>query len=228
MQTQEPLRHVAIYGQSKGINKRWQLSGTEAELTSELRIVILHPPRGRFLTNPRFKEKYLGKKYMKPLRASIIKRVVLGDWSKDTVRLDFDDMPLKEVKLWALRVLNWFKMQGFIILKSSMKNYVVKQKRKIVYSLKKCSYLVIFNRKVTWASNVKIMNWAHLESGNLNLQKYVTMQCIKGTSTVRISSKGNKPAPSIVFRYGAQDKMVKEFLANKKFILSWIRKGGIS
>jgi hypothetical protein len=72
------------------------------------------------------------------------------------------------------------------------------------------------------------MNWVALESGNVNLQKYVRMQCIKKTSTVRISAKGNKPAPSIVFRYGAQDKMVKEFLANRKFVLSWIRKGGIS
>jgi len=51
------------------------------------------------------------------------------------------------------------------------------------------------------------MNWIALESRNVNLQKYVRMQCIKGTSTVRISSKGNKPAPSIVFRFGAQNKM---------------------
>jgi hypothetical protein len=210
MQKQEPIRKVAVYGQQKGINKRWQISGTEAELTSALRTVILHPPKGRFLTNPKFKEQYVSKKHAKPLKASIIKRVVLGDWSKDTVRLDFDDTPFDEVKLWSLRVLNWFKMQGFIILKSSVKDYVVKQRDKIVYSLRKCSYLVVFNRKVAWASNVKIMNWTALESGNVNLQKYVRMQCIKGTSTVKISSKGNKPAPSIVFRCGAQDKMVKE------------------
>jgi len=165
---------------------------------------------------------------MKPLKPSVLNRVVLGEWSKDTVRLDFDDTPFNEVKLWALRVLNWFKMQGFIILKSSVKNYVVKHKGNIIYSLKKCSYPVVFNRKVTWTKNVKIMNWTALESGNENLQKYVRMQCIKGTSTVRTSSKGDKPAPSIAFRYGAQDKMVKEFLANRKFVLSWIRKGGIS
>jgi hypothetical protein len=228
MEAQEPIRHVAIYGQSKGINKRWQLSGTEAELTSELRTVIVHPPRGRFLTNPKFKERYLSKKYTKPLKSSIIKRVVLGDWDKETVRLDWDDTALAEVKLWSLRACRWFKLEGFIILRSSMKNYLVKDKKKIVYSFKRGSYLVIFDRPVNWESNVKIMNWVALESGNVNLQKYVRMQCIKKTSTVRISSKGNKPAPSIVFRYGAQDKMVREFLENRRFILSWIRKGGIT
>ena len=227
MQTQEPIRKVAVYGQQKGINKRWQLSGTEAELTSELRHVIQHPPKGRFLTNPKFSDHFTSKRYPKPLKTSVLNRVVIGDWDKETVRLDWDDTALAEVKLWSLRVCRWFKLEGFIILRSSMKNYVVKQKKRTVYSFKRGSYLVIFNRPVHWDSNVKIMNWIALESGNVNLQKYVRMQCIKGTSTVRISSKGSKPAPSIVFRYGVQDKMIREFLDNRKFILSWISRVGV-
>jgi len=102
MQKQEPIRKVAVYGQQKGINKRWQLSGTEEELTSELRTVVLHPPKGRFLTNPKFKEQYLSKKHTKPLKASTIRRVVLGDRDKETVGLDWDDTALAEVKLCSL------------------------------------------------------------------------------------------------------------------------------
>jgi hypothetical protein len=66
------------------------------------------------------------------------------------------------------------------------------------------------------------MNWVGLESGNLNLQKYVRMQCIKKTSTVRISNKGNKPIPKIVFRFGNQNRQIKKFLETRTFILSFL------
>lgn len=149
---------------------------------------------------------------------------VLGDWDTDTVRLDFDDTSLAEVLLWCYRSLFFFKLEGFIVLQSSMKNYIVKQKGRIFYRFQKGSYLVIFNRPVSWSFNVHIMNWVSLESGNENLQKYVRMQCIKETSTVRISGKGKKPIPKPVFRYGLQDKQVKKFDETRKFVLSFLRK----
>ena len=99
----------------------------------------------------------------------------------------------------------------------------MKQKGRIFYRFKKGSYLVIFNRPVDWSKNVHVMNWVSLESGNENLQKYVRMQCIKETSTVRISAKGKKPIPKIVFRCGLQDKQVKKFLDNRKFVLNFLR-----
>lgn len=90
--------------------------------------------------------------------------IIWGDWDKKTLRLDFDSTHLREVKLWAYRVCFWFKLQGFIILRSSIKEYVVKKKGKNVYRYLKCSYLVVCNGPVRWATNVKIMNWASLES----------------------------------------------------------------
>lgn len=81
---------------------------------------------------------------------------------------------------------------------------------------------MIFDRPVKWETNVKIMNWAALESGNVNLQRYVRMQCIKGTSTARSSvkkGKREKPVPRIVFRFGEQDRQVRKFLETRKFIL---------
>jgi hypothetical protein len=68
------------------------------------------------------------------------------------------------------------------------------------------------------------MNWVALESGNLNLQSYVRMQCIKETSTVRISRKGRKPVPKVIFSYGVQDKQIKNFLDTRKLVLSLLRK----
>jgi hypothetical protein len=148
--------------------------------------------------------------------------IVWGDWDKETVRLDFDFMPLGEVKLWAFRVCFWFRLDGFIILRSSMKDYVVKKKSKVVYRYLKGSYLVVFDRPVRWATNVKIMNWVALESGNSDLQRYVRMQCIKETSTVRISrkkGKRDKPIPRIVFRFGKQDRQIEKFLETRRFVL---------
>ena len=149
--------------------------------------------------------------------------VTNGDWSNDTVRLDCDDMNFPEVLLWCYRALFFFKLEGFLILQSSMKNYVVKQKRRIFYRFQKGSYLVIFNKPVDWSFNVHVMNWLALESGNENLQRYVRMQCIKESSTVRISKKGKKPIPKIVFRYGLQDKQIKKFLETRKLILKFLR-----
>ena len=152
--------------------------------------------------------------------------IIWGDWDKETVRLDFDCMPLGEVKLWAYRVCFWFKLEGFIILRSSIKEYIVKKKGKVVYRYLKGSYLVIFDRPVRWATNVKIMNWVALESGNENLRRYVRMQCIKQTSTVRISvkkGKRDKPVPILVFRFGRQDRQVKTFLETRKFILQSLK-----
>jgi hypothetical protein len=151
-------------------------------------------------------------------------RLIWGDWSKDTVRLDWDDTPLNEVKLWGFRALNWFKLEGFIILESSRKNYVIKVKGKILFKYVKSNYLVIFSRHVKWDLNVRIMNWVALESKNSGLQRYIQMQCIKKTSTVRISSKGDKPSPRIVFRYGCQDGQIEKFLETRRFILDSLRK----
>jgi hypothetical protein len=147
---------------------------------------------------------------------------IIGDWDKETVRLDFDDTLLSEVKLWSYRACLWFHLDGFIVFQSSMKNYIAKRNNRVFYRFRKGSYLVVFDRSVHWDTNVKIMNWVGLESGNLNLQKYVRMQCIKKTSTVRISNKGNKPIPKIVFRFGNQNRQIKKFLETRTFILSFL------
>ena len=125
---------------------------------------------------------------------------MLGYTDKSTVKLDFDDIPFKFARYWALRTMKWFKLRGFLILKSS-KNH----------------YHVLFDKSVTWERNLHIVAWVALESGNPKLQKYHLMQCIKESSTLRVSPKKLKSSPRIVFSYGDQDNEIKTFLKWRKF-----------
>jgi hypothetical protein len=126
---------------------------------------------------------------------------ILGYTDKSTVKLDFDDVSFKIVKYWALRTMKWFKLKGFIILKSS-KNH----------------YHAIFDRAVSWGRNLHIVAWVALESKNEELARYLVMQCIKESSTLRISSKKEKTSPRIVFRYGKQEEEIEAFLIWRKFL----------
>lgn len=58
-----------------------------------------------------------------------------------------------------------------------------------------------------------IMAWVAIESQIPKLKDYVLMQCIKKSSTFRVSPKGDKPSPRIVYRYGRQDQEIQGFLA---------------
>lgn len=136
---------------------------------------------------------------------------VLGITDDETVMLDFDNTPFKWVKYWALRAMSRFKLKGFIILKSSKSNYHV-----------------VFDRKVSWRENVGIMAWVCLQSKHKKLTGWFIMQCIKGASkggsTLRVSPKGDKPMPRVVYRYGEQDGQIREFLNLRRFVRNIIRK----
>lgn len=126
---------------------------------------------------------------------------ILGFSDTETVKLDFDDVPFKTVKHWALRAMRWFKLQGFIILKSSKKRYHV-----------------VFDRVVSWAENMRIVAWVALQSHSKGLARWHLMQCIKQSSTLRVSPKREKPSPRAVYRHGKQDQSIKEFLKNRRII----------
>jgi hypothetical protein len=130
-----------------------------------------------------------------------LSKPILGYSDTSTVKLDFDDTEFKTVKYWALRTMQWFKLRGFIILKASENHFHV-----------------VFDRPVTWKKNVHIMAWVCIESKNKGLIKWFLMQCIKGSSTLRISSKKDKPSTWVVFRYGKQDKEIRNFLKYRKLV----------
>ena len=101
---------------------------------------------------------------------------IIGVSDTNTVMVDFDNTSFKEAKYWALKIMKFHRLGGFIMLKSSTYNYHV-----------------VFNRPVSWSENTRIMAWAYLISRKCKLNDYVIMQCIKQSSTLRISPKNSKP-----------------------------------
>lgn len=132
---------------------------------------------------------------------------VLGFTDTETVKLDFDDTTFKKVKYWAKRAMKWFKLGGYVILKSSKK-----------------SYHVVFDRTVSWSENLRVVAWVSLQSQSRGLVKWLIMQCIKQSSTLRVSRKSRKPSPRVVFRHGKQDKQIQEFLEYRKMMKRITRK----
>lgn len=131
---------------------------------------------------------------------------ILGFSDVETVKLDFDETSFSSVKYWALRTMKWFRLGGFLVLKSSEKHYHV-----------------VFNREVSWSENMRIVAWVALQSRNQGLLKWFLMQCIKESSTLRISTKRQKPSPRIVFRYGKEDQQIKHFLEYRNLVKSFAR-----
>jgi len=136
------------------------------------------------------------------LLETIEKNYIHGFSSKETVKLDFDEISFGLVKKWASEKMKQFKLGGFIILKSSENHYHV-----------------LFDKRVSWSKNMKIVAWISLESRNKGLLEWLRMQCIKECSTLRVSPKGKKKSPRIVFRYGSQNHEIKEFLKYRKLAL---------
>jgi hypothetical protein len=126
---------------------------------------------------------------------------IIGITDDETVKLDFDQMPFPRVKYWAFWALKRFKLQGFIILKSS----------------KNC-YHVLFDRTLLWTDNMSAVAWVALLSHNEGLKRYLIMQCIKKCSTVRVSAKNEKASPRVVYRCGSQSENIREFLKNRQLI----------
>jgi hypothetical protein len=123
------------------------------------------------------------------LKKKSSRKPVLGYSDRTTVKLDFDGELSRKVKCWAERALKHFRLGGYVVLKSSRDHYHV-----------------LFNKTVSWEENTKIMAWVAVLSGNAGLRKWVLMQLIKGSSALRVSCKGDKASPRIVFREGRQDQ----------------------
>jgi hypothetical protein len=158
-------------------------------------------------------------------KANPFPNVIFGDWGKSTVKLDFDEFSLAEVKWLVYRANEWFNLDGFLILESSTKTLRAKHVKsgKTFYRFKKKSYHAVFNRRVSWVENTQIMAWVSMESHNVKLKDYVLMQILKGSSTLRLSNKGKKPFPKPVFQFGNRDKQIAEFLDTKRFVEDFLK-----
>ena len=132
---------------------------------------------------------------------------IFGLTDDEAVMIDFDNSSYGNVLYWAKRTMKHHRLNGFIILKSSND-----------------SYHVVFNRSVTWSENMRIVAWVSLLTHNKGTQTYHLMQCIKQSSTLRVSAKKQKPSPRIIYRYGKQDGQIRTFLDYRKLIKRILRK----
>jgi len=114
---------------------------------------------------------------------------------------------------------------GFIILESSSRTRHVldEQLGKVVWKYKVKSYHIVFNEPVTYDKLVSMLAWLSMVVKDGKLTEWFLMQLIKGTFTLRHGFKGKTKPPKIIYRYGKQDKKIAEFLANRKFILGFLR-----
>lgn len=71
---------------------------------------------------------------------------------------------------------------------------------------------------------MKIVAWVSLQCNNPMLEKWFLMQCIKEGSTLRVSSKRDKPSPRIVFRHGKENDQIESFLRYRGLLKNMIQK----
>jgi hypothetical protein len=121
--------------------------------------------------------------------------------SSEIVMIDFDETSLETVEYWANRLLNRFKLDGYIILESSEGNYHV-----------------VFDMKVSLEENHRVLGFLCHYYHNVNVHKWVFLQLIKGKSSLRGTSKYEKPSPRIVKRFGSQDNMIKRYLMHMRLM----------
>ena len=121
----------------------------------------------------------------------------------ETVKLDLDDMSFSRVKEIVIITMNLFNLGGYVILKSS----------------RNC-YHAVFDRNVVWGENVAIMAKVSLmlRFKNPKVLKWFLMQCIKGSSTLRVTPKNEKPSPRIVYTFGEQNHAITNFLKERERI----------
>jgi hypothetical protein len=200
------VRHVSVYGSHEKKGKRWEIAGTETEINQVLPQIVEHPPKNRFV------------------RYNPYPNVVLGDFDTDIVKVDWDERPRTEVKLFSRLMNERYSLDGYIILQSSIKKREIREQTldHVCYSYKSKSYHTVFNRVVNHEELNSILAWLCLFTKDNKLITWFLLQNIKGTYTLRHGFKHKKSCPKIIYKFGNQDKQIEKFLANRNFILNFL------
>lgn len=126
--------------------------------------------------------------------------MILGYTSTSAAMLDLDDVTLTRTKSIAQRLIGRFHLEGFLVVRSSVKHYHV-----------------IFNRPLTWRMVLRVIFAVDVcRKRYHNHFSWAEMQAIKGAATIRLGPKGRKKSPRPVFRAGLQDKEIKSYLTLRK------------
>ena len=112
--------------------------------------------------------------------------------------LDLDNMKYKKAKWTAESLLKDYKLEGFLLIRSSKKNYHV-----------------VFNRYLSWRTLTKILFSLH------ECLRWAVFQMKEGQLTLRISKKNGKDKPKIVHQLGKIDKLIKDYLEVYEKFKKW-------
>lgn len=115
--------------------------------------------------------------------------------------LDLDDVSYEEAMALSFKSVKDFKLEGFALAESSRKHYHI-----------------VFNRKTSKSRVISIIASVCLETRHEGLTRWFLEQCTRGDFTLRISAKGKKPPPRIVYRHGKQDKQICEYLQFRRMM----------
>ena len=112
--------------------------------------------------------------------------------------LDLDNMKFRKA-LWVAETLTKrYRLEGFLLIKSSEKNYHV-----------------VFNRYLSWKTITKILFSLY------ECIRYAVFQMKEGQLTLRISKKNNRDKPKILLKIGKTDKLIKDYLEVYEKFKKW-------
>jgi hypothetical protein len=114
---------------------------------------------------------------------------VIGFMTDRGVILDLDNMTFKKAKWLAKTLLKRHKLEGFLLIKSSEKNYHV-----------------VFNKYLTWKTITTIL-FSFYEG-----VRYAVFQMNAGALTLRVSRKNGKNKPRTLMKVGKTDRVIKDYL----------------
>jgi len=103
--------------------------------------------------------------------------------------LDLDNMRFKKALWLAETLLKKHKLEGFLLIKSSDKNYHA-----------------VFNRYLSWRAITEILFSQH------ECFRWAVFQMKEGQLTLRVSKKNNKDKPKVLLKVGKTDKLIRDYL----------------
>lgn len=103
--------------------------------------------------------------------------------------LDLDNMKYRKALWLAETLLKKHKLEGFLLIRSSDKNYYA-----------------VFNRYLSWKTITTIL------FSQYECLRWAVFQMKEGQLTLRISKKNNKDKPKILLKVGKTDKLIKDYL----------------
>ena len=112
--------------------------------------------------------------------------------------LDLDNMKFRKALWIAETLMERHRLEGFLLIKSSEKNYHV-----------------VFNRYLSWKTITKILFSLY------ECIRYAVFQMKEGQLTLRISKKNNRDKPKILLKIGKTDKLIKDYLEVYEKFKKW-------